>query len=85
MPELHKCNLLMVYYFFFFFFKHITENNRKLNGPFSQCLKHNFSSNSGMSHRKTDYILSLGLFFFFFREHLKPYISLNVHVQVKVA
>lgn len=39
-----------------------------------------------MSHRKTEYILSLGLFVeFFFREHLKPYISLNVHVQVKVA
>lgn len=85
MPELHKCNFLMVSYFFFLK-KHITENDRKLNGPFSQCLKHNFSSNSGMSHRKTEYILSLGLFVeFFFREHLKPYISLNAHVQVKVA
>lgn len=85
MPELHKYNFLMIYYFFFLREKY-KENNRKLNGPFSQCLKHNFSSNSGMSHRKTEYILSLGLFVeFFFREHLKPYISLNVHVQVKVA
>lgn len=84
MPELHKCNFLMVYYFFFL--KHITENNRKLNGPFSQCLKHNLSSNSGMSHRKTEYLWSLGLFVeFFFREHLKHYMSLNVHVQVKLA